>query len=362
MKYSEREKKRKRVIILVYLALILLLFIYLPKIIFTLLPFLLALLLAYAAEPLVSFLEKKAKIPRKISAFISIVIAFGIFGSILGLIIGKIAKEVEELSKSFPSIYDSAERYIKNALQGLSDMYNRLPDQVIERLDELISQLGDNMTSIITNLAKPITNFTIGAAKNVPALIIFVIVLLMSSYFLLADKHLIQKTLADIFSKGSVERLISLKNDIFGALGGYIKAQLILMSITFCELLVGFTIIKNEYAIILALLIAFLDALPIFGTGTVLIPWAIVSLLMKNFQLAFSLLIIYGVCLAVRQILEPKILSTQIGLHPLITLFSLYVGLRLFGVIGMILGPIVAIMIKNVYKSGLFDEIKEIFS
>ncbi len=146
---------------------------------------------------------------------------------------------------------------------------------------------------------------------------------------------------------GVSKHISNIKSDLTGALGGYVRAQLILMSITFCELFIGLSVLNVKYSFILAIIIAIVDAIPVFGTGTVLLPWALISLLSGSYKMALGLLIIYAICLTVRQLLEPKIISSQIGLHPLFTLFAMYVGFRLIGLIGMILGPVAAIIIKN---------------
>ena len=147
--------------------------------------------------------------------------------------------------------------------------------------------------------------------------------------------------------------MLQVKGFLFDALFKYIKAQLILMSITFTELTIAFLILRLPSAFLLAMLISVVDALPILGTGTILIPWAVIQILLGNYKFAISLLIIYGICLLVRQLLEPRIVSDQIGMYPLLTLMAMYIGLNTLGFLGMILGIIVLIVVINLHKSGL---------
>jgi len=128
--------------------------------------------------------------------------------------------------------------------------------------------------------------------------------------------------------------------------------------IVFTELLIGFSLMRLKYVVVLAVIIAFIDILPVFGVGTVLLPWGLTCLVMQDYRLGISILAMYAICFTVRQLVEPKILSSQIGLHPLLTLLSMYAGLQVFGILGMILFPLSLIILINMYKSGLFDGLK----
>ena len=141
------------------------------------------------------------------------------------------------------------------------------------------------------------------------------------------------------------------------ACGGYIRAQLIIMTIVFTILLIGFSILGVKTAVLFAFIIAVIDMIPILGTGTVLLPWAVISLLQSNYKLAVGLVIIYLVVLLTRQLIEPKIVGSQIGLHPLATLLAMYTGYKLIGMFGMILGPITAILIVSLVRAS--RQIKE---
>ncbi|NLN41945.1 MAG: AI-2E family transporter [Clostridiales bacterium] len=139
---------------------------------------------------------------------------------------------------------------------------------------------------------------------------------------------------------------------------GFIKAQIFLMAITFLELLIGYQILGVEYAFFFALLTAIIDILPVLGTGTVLIPTAIVHFIMGNIPRALGFLCLYFIIFVIRQILEPRVVGQSLGLHPLVTLMSMYIGLRLIGVPGMFLGPIIVILVKAFYKAGFLPSWK----
>ncbi|MDO4562634.1 MAG: sporulation integral membrane protein YtvI [Clostridia bacterium] len=330
-------------------AAVLLLFL-LPRALILFLPFIIAFFISCIAGP-VYRLMRRAHFPRQLGALLSVVLVIAVVGGILTAIVFKIATETVSFAQNFSSIYSTAAVYIEGALVDLREWIRLLPEGAVTGINNFlinaVDQFGEIINTVFSNLVTAISTGALNAAKNVPSLLVAFIVTILASYFMLSDGIKISAFFRRTIGDDAYANAVGVKNDLFAALGGYVRAQLILMSITFCELLVGFLILRVDYAFLLALLIAFIDAIPILGTGTVLLPWALVQLLMQNYAFALGLLILYGVCLAVRQLLEPKIVSTQIGVHPLVTLISMYIGLRLFGFLGMILGPIIVLIVKN---------------
>jgi sporulation integral membrane protein YtvI len=145
-----------------------------------------------------------------------------------------------------------------------------------------------------------------------------------------------------------ISRVLKIKKDLFVAIFGYIKAALIIMAITFTELLIGLSIIGVEYPLMLAFLIAIIDALPVLGTGGILIPWSLYSFVTGDIRMGISLIALYLVVLVIRQIVEPKVVGQQIGVYPLLTLLAMYIGLKMIGFAGLILGPITFLLIRNI--------------
>jgi sporulation integral membrane protein YtvI len=158
--------------------------------------------------------------------------------------------------------------------------------------------------------------------------------------------------------EGWRNKIRTMKEDLFAALVGFIKAQSILISVTFIELLIGYSLIGVKYVFSLALITAVVDALPVLGTGTILIPAAAINLIMGNVPKALAFIALYIVILIVRQFLEPKVVAQSLGLHPLVTLISIYVGLQLFGIIGLFLGPIIVVIIKALQKARILPQWK----
>lgn len=318
-----------------------------------LLPFILAYLIAYITNPVVNFLQKKCKIPRKISSGITILITLMIIGSLITLVVYRIVKEFQDFVKQLPDLTTYVYSHLENLINNGVGTYLDLPAGVSDFIDNALLNLKTTLTTQLPEMLKPLARPTINFAKALPSVLVFIIVLLISTYFISSDRDRINKFIFKQLPDSWVIQIRKIKDDLILALLGYIRAQLILMSITFVEVTIGLLMIRVSYALLFAVIISFVDALPILGTGTILIPWAIFSLITGKTSMGLSLVILYGIILLVRQLCEPKILGSQIGLYPLVTLMSMYVGLQIFGVPGMIAGPITVLILKNLQRAGL---------
>jgi len=332
-------------------VIIILLYLFFTTILKWILPFVLAYILAYITNPIVTFMEKRMKIPRKISSAITIVFSLSIFGTFITLIISRVAFEIKRLSVKIPGLYEKLSEYANGVYIKGMNIYISLPEETSQFINNSLEDLTGILTSALGSLTEYTTKFAYSVVTSLPSLLIFMIILVISTYFMSSDKEKITRFITKQLPSTWPSRLVNIKNDLIIALLGYIKAQLILMSITFIIMTTGFLIIGVDYAILLGLLIGFIDALPILGTGGILIPWAIISLISGNFTLALYLIILYGVAVLTRQLLEPKVLGSQIGLYPLITLIAMYVGLQIFGILGMIIGPISLMIFINLHKA-----------
>ncbi|MEG2569990.1 MAG: sporulation integral membrane protein YtvI, partial [Clostridia bacterium] len=200
-------------------------------------------------------------------------------------------------------------------------------------------------------------SYTASAAGSLPAILLFILAVLVATYFFSSDYHKISAYLRAHMPAKWRNGIVQTRTHFIKTLLCYIRALAILLCLTFVELSIGFSILGIKYSIVLAFFVAFIDAFPILGTGTVLIPWAIISLISGNISQAVGLAIIYGVITIIRNVIEPKIVGQQIGLHPLVTLASIYIGIKVFGVVG-IFTPILVVFIKQMYEWGYFDALK----
>ena len=319
-------------------------------------PFLIAGIISLLIEPLIKFVNKKTKLTRKTSAIIVLIIVFSL---IIGLLVWGITSLILEAS---------------NLLNGLNGYYEKAYIQVqniINSIDLEKINISEDVTNIIKNstgdFLKTVSNWVTNALHSlmnvitsVPTIAIYVVVTLLAIYFICTDKLYLVDQIEHHLPKLWVKRMGMHFRELVTSLGNYLKAEVTLVLIDFVIVLIGLFILQLvgfniEYPLLAALLIAFVDALPILGAGTAMVPWAVVSAINGDIRLAIALLILYAIILILRQFLEPKIVSKHIGIHPIFTLIAMYTGFKFIGVIGMLLGPIILIVLKNIYKT-LIDQ------
>ena len=322
-------------------------------------PFLLAYFFASLIEPVVKFAERKLKIPRKIGTVLSILIVLGSVLSIIGLLIYRLVIEIENVYQTIQINADGITDFFNGIIEKINGIYIQLPTEITD----IIHEATRNVASDIQNLLKNIVDFaqvSFDFVMSIPHMFIFILVTVLATYFMSSDKNRILKFLDGQIPSNWLRRTRAITNNVFTALFGWLRAQLIIMSITFSELLIGLLIIGIENSLLIALIIAVVDILPVLGAGTVLVPWSIVNLLLGHTKLGLSLFLLYVIILFVRQLIEPKIVGQQIGVHPLLTLLGMYIGLQVFSVAGMILGPIIVVIIKYVIVGVMkTDSLKE---
>ncbi|MBQ4109282.1 MAG: sporulation integral membrane protein YtvI [Clostridia bacterium] len=316
-------------------------------------PFVLALIFAAFLSPAVNLIENKLKINRKIISLLMIILTFLIIGSIVYFI----AIEIYDLCVEYISVFmDNASDYT-DKISGITIISDYLTKMLRTEIN-----IFEMLKNVALSFSENIVGIATGIAKKLPQLFVASIVFILATYFMVADKD---RILTLLFNKKNekVQLTVDKVKKLFkNSILKYIKAQATILCITFCELLLGFSIMKFlniitiDHIFIIALGIASLDALPVFGTGTILIPWSLFSLLAGDFRMAIALILMYVICLVVRQLIEPKIVSQNLGIHPLITLVCMYVGLKTIGILGMISFPILAVFVINFYK--IFQELK----
>lgn len=346
-KWLKAENIAKKIVIsAILLGAAILLFLFIPEILTLLLPFVVAYIISFVASPLIRLFEK-IKLPGAFSAIISIALVAAGLGGVSFLALNKLISEIYDFSVHIPEIFRSVTDTLSQLRLVAIDVFDLLPDELAPYIQAGVESLQDALSSFSSAVVESISSFTIRFIKNIPGVLIGFVFSILASYFLIRDNKKVRIQLAEFLGENITAKVRELKKYLFSAVFAYIKSQSILMSITFVEVFIGLSILNVRYSFLFAIIIAFVDAIPVFGTGTILLPWALFSLITGRFTLTIGLAIIYGVCLIVRQFLEPKILSSQIGMHPLLTLLSMYVGFRFIGIFGMILGPVVALIIKN---------------
>lgn len=318
-------------------------------------PFIFGYVIALILYPLSNFLQKKFKLTKGISAILSILILFLIVGSVGALLVSKIVYEARSFYQSTPTYIQAIISEFEQLQAFFQNSLNLLPQWLKEQINNNLKNIISLLTSL---LGSDIKNAPVGIVKGISTIIMVVIFGFISSFFIIKDKPEIDSFIFRQLPRFVQDRAIVIKNSLIGAISGYIKAQLIMMLITGSICAISLAILGSPYALFLALIIAFVDALPVFGSGAIFWPWAIYSVLNGDYKKAVFLIIINLIVLLTRQIAEPRILGNQIGVNPLVTLTSIYFGLKLFGFLGIIIGPMFVLIIKAMQEADLLPKWK----
>jgi len=328
-------------------------------------PFIIALIIAYILNPLVNLLNEKARIHRGIAAFLSIILLLAVLAGLFTLLITEIISGSTYLINVVPESFERLIYFVENMV---TDKVIPLYDLIMSKYSQLgagqqqtirtnIQSIGDSAI----NLGKEALNGIIVGIKLVIALLpntaTLIFVSLLATFFISKDWYKIK----NLFAKYTPDRIQHYSKTIFidlrKALFGFIKAHITLISMTTVLVLIGLLILRIPFAITIAILIGFIDLLPYLGTGLIFVPWILYTFLSSDYKLTIGLAILYGVVIVQRQLAEPKVLSSNIGLQPLPTLISLFVGFKFFGLLGLIAGPVTLVILSTLYRARVFHEL-----
>ena len=320
-------------------------------------PFVIGWFIASIASPVVIWLEKRMKLIKKWGSALIIICVLGGVGLLIYLIASTVSREIMSLMQNMPDMYQDLEAGMESIGESLKGVFKLLPAGVQEAWHTMMDNLEQVMGDIIGKLSEPTVSAAGRFAKSIPSALIATIVTFISAYFFIAEREDVILWAKRIAPNALVSRMTMVVDNLKYAVGGYFKAQLKIMVVVYALLLAGFLILMIHYAFLLAFLIAFLDFLPFFGTGTALLPWAVYKFMMGDYKLVAGLLILYGVTQLVRQLIQPKLVGDSMGLKPLVTLVLLYAGYKAGGVFAMIFAVPVGLIVINLYKAGAFDYI-----
>lgn len=329
-----------------------------PRLLVFFMPFVIGWIISLIANPLVRFFEEKLKIRRKAGTAFVIIAAIALV-VLAGYLIGaKVVEEFIGLVNELPKMWDNLEADFRLIGKNLDVFYRRLP----EGLRDAIVSIGEQMDGYVGKLVGGVGTPTIEAlgnfAKHLPTIVVGIVMALLSAYFFIAERETISRSMKKHMPEAITYRWGMMSRSFKRAVGGYFKAQFKIEIWMYLLLVIGLSVLQVNYALLIALGIAFLDFFPIFGTGTVLIPWAVIKILSADYKMAVGLLIIWCGGQLARQIIQPKIVGDSVGVPPIPTLFLLFVGYKFAGVVGMIIAVPIGIIFINMYEEGVFDTTK----
>lgn len=344
--------------ITIALAILLLVIFLVPRALIFFSPFVVGAIVAMLARPLVRFFEEKIKLKRKAGSAFVIIAVIGLVILLLYLIGSMLVEQVLGLLNELPTMWASLEADLAQIAGNFDVIYQKLPGDVKTGITDMGEQIGSYLGEAIGGISAPTISAVGNFAKQLPSVIIGVIMALLSAYFFVADRDTVTDWLRKYLPASIQSRFLLMKRSLVKAVGGYLKAQLKIEVWMYLLLVIGLSILQVDYVLLIALVIAFLDFFPFFGTGTVMVPWAIIKILSADYKMAIGLLIIWGVGQLARQLIQPKIVGDSVGVPPIPTLFLLYIGYKLSGVIGMIAAVPIGLIIYTMYEEGAFDTTK----
>ncbi len=339
----------------IFAAEILLLAIAGPALVRFFLPVIIGWLIAQLANPLVHFLEKHLHIVRKHSSFgvifgaIFLIVALCYYAALW------IWQEAGELVQRLPVYYQALIQGLDKIAENLQSVADRMPLETREKIADFTEHFTDYLGRIVSSLGGGTVEAAGNAAKNIPSLLISFIFSLLFAYFFIAQRERVHRILRHVIPEQTREGLRMVWGNLKYAVGGYFRAQFKIMGVVGLILAAGFLFMQIDYAVLLAALIALMDFLPMLGTGTALLPWALFCALSDALPRAAGLLVLYVVTQLTRQLIQPKMVGDSIGVDTLTTLFLLFVGYRVSGLLGMILAVPAGLIVLQLYEAGAFE-------
>ena len=316
-------------------------------------PFVIAFGIAFALQPLIAFVSKKTKLGRGPAAVILLTLLYLLVAAVLILLGSRLIIFISNWLAGLPTYYQNT---MLPALTTVGDSFKgfmlTLDPAVLEFLDSANASIIGAVTDLVKNVSSGAVGILTGTAARVPAFMASFVLTIISSFFFVVDFQKIIAFAKKQMSEKAVKRLSSVRYFLVNVLFKFVRAYLLIILITACELTVGLLILQVNAAPLVALGIALLDIFPVVGSGTILLPWALYSLLQGDIFRTVGLLVLYVVITIIRQVIEPRIVGKQIGLYPLLTLISMFVGARLFGFWGMLGLPVALTVLVHLNISG----------
>lgn len=325
-----------------------------------LMPFVLAFLLAYCLKRPIRFLAEKLRLGRRAAALLTVLLFYGTIGLFLAFLSVRAISGVSQFIVNLPGLYaEYAEPVLTSFFESAEEFFLYQDPELLNQLNAVWEQFLNSLGQQVTGLSVEVMGVLSGMASSLPAFFIRLVLMIIASFFIAMDYDALTGFCMDQMSGRTKKIFLQIKEYVVGTLFVCIRSYALIMSITFLELAVGLTLIGVEYSVAIALFIAVFDILPVLGTGGIMIPWVILEAFRGDLALEVRLLIVYVAITVIRNILEPKIVGSQIGLHPVVTLASMFLGAQLFGVIGLFGFPIGLSLLRHLNDTGTVQLFKK---
>lgn len=349
------EKQRQFLIRFCYLALILVIAVFICRYaISALLPFVIAFLVSLLLRPLVRFLNEKCCIQKSIAAVVTVLLFYVVVGTALVLLSIRLFATGKAFVMGLPETYNTViEPLLSRLADEVQGFVARLDPGALGTFNGIVSGIGSSIEATVLSFSGKALSAIGGYAISIPGFLLNTLISIIATVFITMDFPLLKRFVVNQLSEAQHQRLHEVKVHLGKTLGRYVRSYALILLITFCELSAGLLIIGIDAAVPIAMMIALFDILPVVGSGTVLIPWAIITGILGNYRLAISLVALYIVIVIVRNIIEPKIVGQHVGLHPIVTLLSMVVGTYVFGPVGLLGLPVALAIAVSMNDAGV---------
>lgn len=321
-------------------------------------PFVAALITAAILHPTIRWLQRRLGVPRKFSTLLILLLLFGLLGAGIGYLGYAGGVELVALVQNWNGLLESLQSTLDQIEIMSAQLWRLVPAQLTAAVESVTQGFMEWLNSAMPDLLNAAVEYTTDKARGVPDVVLALIIYIMACYMLTVDYPYLRSQAVQHTHQRLLHFLKQVRDTALAAFGGYLRAEFLLSVVVFFILLVGFFVIGQPYGLLLALVLAVMDFIPIIGAGTVMVPWAVVDLFMGNYFHAVQLMVIWGAIALFRRVGEPKFVGDQTGLSPIASLISIYIGWRLAGVLGMILGPTIALIALNLIRLGIFEGVR----
>ena len=316
-------------------------------------PFVTAFVIAYLLRRPICFASGRLPMNRKITAILMVLLCYSVAGLLFTLLCVKMFSNGKTLVASLPSVYANyAEPVVTGIFGGIEQYLLRMDPSLLGTLEELEGHFVQSAGQMVSGISMEVMGWLSGFASSLPGMFITLLLMVITTFFIAADYELLTGFCLRQLGERPKEVFMEIQSYVVGTLFVCIRSYALIMTITFVELSIGLTLIGVENSLVIAFLIAVFDILPVLGTGGIMIPWTVITALTGSHGLALGLLVVYLVITVVRNIIEPKIVGSQIGLHPVVTLVSMFVGAQLLGVLGLFGFPIGLSLLRYLNETG----------
>ncbi len=375
----EIERKRATIINIIYYAMILtLVYLFVKYALWIFLPIVISFIIALILQRPVNAITRKTPVKRGLASAVCVFFVLFLLVGIVAVIGVSVVNYLKDFIAYITALFENTDVLLANIENWCQNIISKLPEGISGMISKNVSDIFDSVALMLSGesgrtaneaaqsgmsfdlswIKTPVAS-VVSTAKQLPTIVTSVLITLIASCFLTSDFDSVSRFLRRQLSEKANRNFDRAKELLKSSFGKIVKAYCIIILVTFTEMTIGLSVLKligvfnSAYIVIIAAVTAIIDIVPVLGTGTVIIPWAVYSLIVGNYGMAIGLIIIYAVISVIRQVIEPKLVAGQLGLPPFVTIMGMFIGLRLFGVLGMLIMPVVIIMLKLLNEEGI---------